>query len=93
MAEGAAAEGASRGVSIEELFNSLSQWKAHGGAASLPRVHLSPRSAQACLREGVDPEVRPRLGFPAAPLAVRRCGCGALALPLLCVWVCHVRLV
>ncbi len=47
-----------RGLTIEEVFNSLSQWKASGGVSSLPRVHLTPRSAQACLQEGVDPEVR-----------------------------------
>ena len=46
-----------RGVTIEEVFNSLSQWKAYGSVGTLPRVHLSPRSAKACLQEGVDPEV------------------------------------
>jgi hypothetical protein len=46
-----------RGLTIEEVFNSLSQWKASGGVSSLPRVHLTPRSAKACLQEGVDPEV------------------------------------
>ena len=56
MSGEAASDG--RGVTIEEVFNSLSQWKAYGGVSSLPRVHLTPRSAKACLQEGVDPEVR-----------------------------------
>lgn len=45
-----------RAVSIEEVFVQLSKWKAHNGPGALPKVPLSPRSAAACLREGVDPQ-------------------------------------
>lgn len=51
--------GATRAANVEEVFTTLSKWKAYGGPASLARVHMTPRSAKACLREGIDPEVRP----------------------------------
>lgn len=57
-----------RPASIEEVFTTLSKWKAYGGPSSLPRVQLTPRSAKACLREGIDPEVRGR--GPAGECAV-----------------------
>jgi hypothetical protein len=57
MAQAEAVDAGARGLSVEEVFTSLSQWKAYGGPASLARVHLTPRSAKACLREGVDAEV------------------------------------
>ena len=46
-----------RGVTIEEVFTTLSKWAAHNGPPVVPRVALTPRSAAACLREGVDPQV------------------------------------
>lgn len=42
---------------IEDVFSSVSETKAHGGlAGGKRRVVLTPRSAEACLREGVDPD-------------------------------------
>lgn len=50
---------AGRPLNIEEVFTSLSTWKAHGVSLPPSRVRLTPRSAKSCLMEGVDPEVRP----------------------------------
>ena len=52
-----------RGLNIEEVFVELSAWKAHDGPGALPRVLLTPRSAKACLAEGVDSQVR-LVAFP-----------------------------
>ena len=45
-----------RALTVEDLFTSVSTVKAHGDFPPPPRYVLSPRSATACLREGVDPE-------------------------------------
>jgi hypothetical protein len=49
--------GRGKALNIEQVFTQLSRARVHGGPAGRPpRVVLSPRSAEACLREGVDPE-------------------------------------
>ena len=45
-----------RALTIEDLFTSVSTVKAYNDFPAPPRYVLSPRSAEACLREGVDPE-------------------------------------
>ena len=45
-----------RALTIEDLFTSVSTNKAFGDCPPPPRYVLSPRSAEACLREGIDPE-------------------------------------
>jgi hypothetical protein len=45
-----------RALTIEEIFNTLSTKKAYGGDDAQSRYVLTPRSAEACLRQGVDPE-------------------------------------
>ena len=48
--------GKKRALTVEDLFTSVSTVKAYGDFPPPPRYVLSPRSAEACLREGVDPE-------------------------------------
>ena len=64
-------------VDIEQVFASMSSARAHGGMPSPSRTMLSPRSAEACLREGVDPEELKVCGCVCA----NACGCGSG-----CVW-------
>jgi len=46
-----------RKVTIEDVINSVSTIKAHdAGRQSVPRIVMTPRSSQACLVTGVDPE-------------------------------------
>ena len=45
-----------RGVTIDEVYAQLSQKKEYGPEPDIPPVVLTPRSAEACLLEGVDPE-------------------------------------
>ena len=45
-----------RSLNVEDLFTSVSTAKAFGECPPPPRYVLTPRSAEACLREGVDPE-------------------------------------
>ena len=45
-----------RALTIEDLFTSVSTVKSFGEYPPPPRYVLTPRSAEACLREGVDPE-------------------------------------
>ena len=45
-----------RSLTVEDLFTSVSNAKAFGECPPPPRYVLSPRSAESCLREGVDPE-------------------------------------
>ena len=45
-----------RPINIEEVFATISPMKAHdANPRGPPRVILTPRSAEACLRQGVDP--------------------------------------
>ena len=66
-------------VDIEQVFASMSSARAHGGMPSPSRTMLSPRSAEACLREGVDPEELKVCGWVCA-------GCVSLWQ-----WLCVVR--
>ena len=43
-------------VEIESIYQSVSNVKAYGDFPPHPRYVLTPRSAEACLRTGVDPE-------------------------------------
>ena len=45
-----------RSLNVEDLFTSVSNSKAFGECPPPPRYVLTPRSAESCLREGVDPE-------------------------------------
>lgn len=45
-----------RSLTVEDLFTSVSNAKAFGECPPPPRYVLTPRSAESCLREGVDPE-------------------------------------
>ena len=45
-----------RPITVEDLFSSVSAKKAYGSFAPPPSYALTPRSAEACLQTGVDPE-------------------------------------
>lgn len=45
-----------RPITVEDLFSSVSAKKSYGSFAPPPRYALTPRSAEACLKTGVDPE-------------------------------------
>ena len=56
MDEGKKSRKKKRALTIEDLFTSVSTVKAYNDFPAPPRYVLSPRSAEACLREGIDPE-------------------------------------
>ena len=75
-------------VDLEQVFASMSSVRAHGGPRSPARIMLSPRSAEACLREGVDPEELKVRGV-ALCVSVCVCVCGACC----CLCACLARVV